>query len=67
MEKLGGGSCSSSETETLQEEERSRKRAQKEQADKKCAEEERVANLPLMAVNFISRQTPNSSSMRTRL
>ena len=36
----GGGSCSSSETERLQEEERSKKRAQKERADKERAEKE---------------------------
>ena len=51
---MGGGSCSSSETERLQEEERSRNRAQKEQADKERAEQERLANLPRMSVNFIS-------------
>ena len=53
------GSCSSSETERLHEEElieveRSRNRAQKEQADTERAEQERLANLPRMAVNFIS-------------
>jgi len=50
----GGGSCSSSETVRLQEEERSRNRAQKEQADTERAEQERIANLPRMSVNFIS-------------
>lgn len=51
---MGGGSCSSSETVRLQEEERSRNCAQKEQADKERAEQERIANLPRMSVNFIS-------------
>jgi hypothetical protein len=50
----GGGSCSSSETVRLQGEERSRIRAQKEQADTERAEQERIANLPRMSVNFIS-------------
>ena len=50
----GRGSCASSETKRLQEEERSRKCAQKERADKERAEQERVANLPRMSVNFIS-------------
>ena len=50
----GAGCCRSNETERLQEEERSRKRAQKEQAVKERAEQERFANLPRLSVNFIS-------------
>ena len=40
----GTGCCCSSKAERLQEEQRSRK----------CAEQERIANLPRMSVNFIS-------------
>ena len=56
-DEKGRGSGSSSETERLQEEEH-RKRAQKEGADKERAEQERIANLPRMSVNFISPSPP---------